>query len=111
MGIVGAQVLPPSVERGIPPTCTAARIAPPSAVAVIDRTCNGGPCALHSLRPGTWSTPVKCSTSLLGAIPTMTPPSIDPTKILPLTDAIDANATSVVATCDHSPLVLRRQIS
>src|SRR5271156_3969895 len=107
MGIVGAQVLPPSVERGIPPTCTAARITPPSAVAVTDLTCNGGPCAIHSLRPGTWSKPVKCSTSLLGAIPNMTASPIDPAKICPLTDAIDANATSAVATGDHLPLALR----
>ena len=55
--MVGCHVTPPSVDRGIPPTCTLARRTPP-AVAVSDRTYGLRlPTACQSSRPSTASNP------------------------------------------------------
>ena len=65
--MVGCQLIPPSRERAIPPTCTFTNNAAPSAVPVIERTPSGGPTrsplisaepAYHVSRPGAMSKPV-----------------------------------------------------
>ena len=111
MGMVDVQVSPLSNERGIPPTCTAAKTAEPSAVAVKARTPNGGPLANHSLRPGTWSRPLSRSACPPAGIRTISASSIPPPNMVPSMDVIDCRSIPAVATLDHAPLTLRRQIS
>ena len=46
---VGCQLAPRSVERGMPPTCTLARMVVPSQVAAMERTPSGGPMTRPSM--------------------------------------------------------------
>ncbi len=95
----------------MPPTCTAARRAAPSAVAVKDRTPKGGPLPNHLPRPGTLSKPLRRSGFPFGGMRTITASSIPPPNIMPSTDVMDCRLIPDVATRDHIPLAPRRQIS
>ena len=111
IGIVGVQVPPPSADRGMPPTCTAARRTLPSAVAVKARTPKGGPPANHSPRPATLSKPFSRATCPLARMRRSTAFSISPPKTMAPTEVSDWSQRSVVATLDHPPLASRLQIS